>query len=259
MKDLETGRKLVLLAPLGARIPGPYRCIEQDDSRYAELMSQLQALRGRIMVEESVISKDHLDEEGRHNSPVDLDSWHLVILDEGRVAGCARYLVHPSNVPMSDLVVKRTASFGCENWARRVSSALQRELGLVRRHAFSLVEFGGWAIAKELRGTSEAARMALASYAFCQIAGGCFGLTTATVQHGSSSILRRIGGRSLVADGEAIPQYFDPEYNCEMELLRFDSRQPNPKYLSLLKGIRASLLSTPIICRTEATSLSWAS
>jgi hypothetical protein len=259
MKELESDRKLVLLAPLGARIPGPYRCIEQNDDRYSELLRQLQALRGRIMVEECVITEDHLDESGCHKAPADFESWHLLIMHNGRVSGCARYLVHPSNVMLSELVVKRTANFGCENWAKRVSAALQRELGIARRHAFSLVEFGGWALAKELRGTSEAARMALASYAFCQIAGGCFGLTTATVQHGSSSILRRIGGRSLVHEGEAIPRYYDPEYNCEMEMLRFDSRQPNPKYLPLLKGIRASLLSTPIICRSEATQLSWAS
>ena len=72
-------------------------------------------------------------------------------------------------------------------------------------------------------------------------------------------VLRRIGGRSLVADGESIPKYYDPEYKCDMEMLRFDSRQPNPKYQTLLKGIRASLLSTPIICRSEQPALSWAS
>ena len=258
MKDLKTDRQLLLLAPLGARIPGPYRHIEQDSALYADLLSQLQQLRGRIMVEEAAIAPEHLDEGGRHRSPVDKDSWHLLIMDHGRVSGCARYLVHPSNVALSDLVVRRTERFGCDNWAKRVRSALQRELTIARRHAFSLVEFGGWALAAELRGTPEAARMALASYAFCQIAGGCFGLTTATVQHGSSSILRRIGGRSLVADGEVIPQYYDPEYKCDMEMLRFDSRNPNPKYHGLLRGVRSSLLSTPIICRSDASALSWA-
>ncbi len=259
MKDLETDRKVILLAPAGARIPGPYRNIEQDDLRYHELLHQLQKLRGRIMVEESVISEDHLDETGRHQAPVDTESWHLLVVHRGRVSGCARYLVHPSNVAIDELGVRRTARFGCDNWGRRVSLALHRELRQARKHAFSLVEFGGWTLDRHLRGTSEAARMALASYAFCQIAGGCFGLTTATVQHGSSSILRRIGGRSLVAEGEVIPKYYDPEYNCEMEMLRFDSRKPNPKYLALLKGVRASLLSTQIICRSEAAELSWAS
>ncbi len=81
MKDLETDRKLVLLAPLGARIPGPYRCIEQNDELYNDLLSQLQTLRGRIMVEEAVIAEEHLDESGRHKSEVDSDSWHLLITE----------------------------------------------------------------------------------------------------------------------------------------------------------------------------------
>lgn len=258
MKDLNTNRQLVLLAPLGARIPGPYRCIEQNQDRYMELLGQLQRFRGNIMVEEAAIRPDQLDEAGRQCSPVDTDSWHLLILNHGKVAGCARYLVHPSTAMLSDLVVKRTAQFGCDKWAKRVKAALIRELRIAREEAFSLVEFGGWALARELRGTSEAARMALVSYAFCQIAGGCFGLTTATVQHGSSTMLRRIGGRSLVADGEVIPQYYDPEYNCHMEMLRFDSRKPNPKYRDLLTGIRKSMISTPIICRSDMPALAWA-
>jgi hypothetical protein len=51
-----------------------------------------------------------------------------------------------------------------------------------------------------------------------------------TTRHHSSSILRRLGGASLVDGEEEIPPYYDPDYGCEMELLTFDSTKPNPRY-----------------------------
>jgi hypothetical protein len=60
--------------------------------------------------------------------------------------------------------------------------------------------------------------------------GGGIGIATATRRHGSSSILRRLGGRPLVIQGTELPSYYDPQYGCEMEILRFDSEEPNPRY-----------------------------
>ncbi|MGH9581394.1 MAG: hypothetical protein ACRD4O_00465, partial [Bryobacteraceae bacterium] len=71
--------------------------------------------------------------------------------------------------------------------------------------------------------------------------GGCLGSCQATVRHGSSSILRRIGGSQLEHAGEALPPYEDPNYGCTMQLLRFDSRMPAQRFVPLINQLRTKL------------------
>ena len=74
------------------------------------------------------------------------------------------------------------------------------------------------------------------------------GVATATWRHSSAAILRRIGLTSLSVDGEALPPYHDPQYDCSMEVLRFDSRLPNPRYRQPGGAIWGELESAPTIC-----------
>jgi hypothetical protein len=73
------------------------------------------------------------------------------------------------------------------------------------------------------------------------------GIATATVRHRSASILRRIGGGDLEIGGERVPPYYDPQYNCQMEIVRFTSKTPNPKYWRWIDQIATSLLSVPVL------------
>jgi hypothetical protein len=45
-----------------------------------------------------------------------------------------------------------------------------------------------------------------------------------------------------------LPSYFDPQYDCEMEILRFDSRYPAPRFQRWMDDIRARMLHIPVIC-----------
>src|SRR5207253_9806647 len=95
--------------------------------------------------------------------------------------------------------------------------------------------------------------LALAAYSMGRRFGGALGLTTATVRHSSSAILRRLGGSSLEVDGSTVPSYFDPKYDCDMEILRFDSRRPNPRYVRLIDQLGERLCHVPVIApRTHA-------
>jgi hypothetical protein len=76
-------------------------------------------------------------------------------------------------------------------------------------------------------------------------------MTTATVRHCSSTILRRLGGSDLTVDGRGVPSYYDPRYKCEMELLRFDSRHPSPKYSGLVELLKAKLSGVLVIAPQE--------
>jgi hypothetical protein len=77
------------------------------------------------------------------------------------------------------------------------------------------------------------------------------GVSTATERNGSASILKRLGGRSLEWSGNAIPPYYDPRYGCQMQMLRFDSRFPNPRYEEAVQDILRMLTDVPVVCGDE--------
>ena len=95
--------------------------------------------------------------------------------------------------------------------------------------------------------------LALAGYSLGRICGGCLGITTATVRHCSSSILRRLGGAPLAAGGR-VPRYFDPRYDCEMEILRFDSRYPGQEVPGLIRMLQEKMRDIHVIAPAMSTS-----
>ena len=90
--------------------------------------------------------------------------------------------------------------------------------------------------------------MILTAYGLARSLGGTLGVSTVTTRHSSSSMLRRIGLASLLSRGAELPPYFDPHYNCEMEILRFDSDRPNPRYESWIDESQTYLAMAPVIC-----------
>jgi hypothetical protein len=115
-------------------------------------------------------------------------------------------------------------------------------------------ELGGWAVAREYRHSGEGLLLALSAYSLGRAFGGALGLTTATVRHASSTILRRLGGESLEVDGTPVPPYFDARYQCQMELLRFDSRAPNPRYGAVVEMLTNRLATVPVVMGTPCLS-----
>ena len=131
----------------------------------------------------------------------------------------------------------------------QVSSGVGDRAGETARRGFS--EVGGWAIVPEKRCTSEALRIAMATYSLAQILGGCVGISTATERHHSSSILRRIGGRSLECDGTELPSYYDPQYRCRMEVLRFDSSLPDASCRRWVEQLSERLAEVTVVVARE--------
>ena len=133
---------------------------------------------------------------------------------------------------------------------------MEADLELARRKDVAYIEFGGWAVAEEFCCTTEALRIALGACSLSRSLGGCVGISAATRRHHSSTILRRIGGRPLSVDGVELPPYYDPQYSCEMEMLRFDSSFPNPRYEVWIEEIRAHLFTAPVVrCKSSLVSL----
>jgi hypothetical protein len=114
----------------------------------------------------------------------------------------------------------------------------------------SYVELGGWAIAERARHTCEVLRMVLATYAAWRLLGGGIGVGTVTHRHGSASIVKRLGGRPLSFDGCCIPKYADPEFGCEMELLRFSSEDVGPRFSAQVNDFEEYLHGALVIQAT---------
>jgi hypothetical protein len=240
-------RRFVLLAPRFSH-PNCFSDSTVDGALHQRLLVETQKLRGQIALEESAIEPWQLSSDGRHVQPADDNSWHLLTLDEhGHVAACTRYLPHPNTVSFHELTVSRSALATSANWGKEFRQAIEADLALARKRRWSYVEMGGWVISEKLRCTTEAVRMVLTAYGLAQLFGGALGISTVTTRRGSSSILRRIGGESVLSRGIEMPSYYEPQHKCEMEILRFDSSRPNPRYRPWVDDCRSYIEKAPVI------------
>ena len=237
-----------LLLPSNFVTAAAFNEVSEDYAEHENLLADLQRFRGRIALEENAISPWQLTSDGRHVQPADDRGIHLVGTDGyGRVVSCMRYLPHANTTHWTDLRVFYTPLASDPRWRPVLEEAIGAELERARQLNYSYVEMGGWVITKELRHSLEAMRMVATAYALARHLGGALGITTATTKHGSSSILRRLGGSLLCAQGMELPPYYDPQFGCEMELLRFDSARPGKRCAQVIEHCEQSLAQLPVM------------
>jgi hypothetical protein len=254
-----TNSRFFLLAPSTASLRPFSGKVVVSNQLHSRLLADAQRLRGRVYVDDGALEPSDLTADGRHISHIDDESWHLLSMTpSGRLAGCTRFRQHPNTVHAGELGVSHIPLARSKEWARGFRASLDSELDAARSIGFSYVEIGGWVLHPQFRGTSAALVSVLATYAWSHIQGGALGVSTATERNGSAAILRKLGGRSLEWDGAALPPYFDRAYNCMMEILRFDSRRPNPRYARMIEALTAKLLKCPIFCPGVRTKSSHA-
>jgi hypothetical protein len=244
--------QLMILAPQGAGVSPSAVSVVRDKTMHASLLGEMQRLRGRVALREGAITASMLDSSGGHRMQGDEKSWHLLrVRNDGRIAGCARILVHPRDVTFSRLRIASSSAARCPIWARDVHHAVESELTHARLNRLAVIEPGGWVIDEDLRGSCEAVSIAIGAFAWAQILDDCIGFLTATSKHGSATILRRLGARNLQAHGQAIPGYFEKAWGCNAELLRFDTNSFNPRFEAALVSARRQL-STSLVFSAES-------
>jgi hypothetical protein len=248
---------IVLLAPSLSAVPEAFTHAGVDVRRHEQLLSEMQKLRGAVYLEDKAITADQLTQDGRHRLDVDERSWHLLTLDgTGRVRGCSRYCLYPTAVSYSELGVAKSALAGNSQWGRLLQLAVDAQVALARKLQLGFAELGGWALAREHRCTTEALRIALGTYSLASLLGEAVGLSTVTVRNCSSSILKRLGGVPIDLAGFFLPAYHDPQYNCEMEILRFDSRYPADRFKDWIHGMRQQMIDVRVVCATALSRTS---
>ena len=240
--------RLLLLAPPGADVPPSFSRVSHAPGEHARLVHEMQQLRGSIYLRDGAVRPEQLSRNGLHRTPEDDRSWHLLMVNKDRrVSACAWYMGHDGDATFERLRVRNCALARADGWRHKLWLAIESEIVSARRERLGYAEVGGWAVAPENRCSSDGLLLALTAYSLGRVMGGVLGLTTATVRHSSSRILRRIGGASLEVGGNSVPAYFDPKYSCEMELLRFDSRRPNPRYAALVELLRMKLSTVAVL------------
>jgi hypothetical protein len=256
--EISQGR-MVLLAPPESCVPTSFANIEVSSWRHEQLLRGMQRLRAELYLADGAIRPSEVSPDGCHRHPDDANAWHLLSLDgAGVVRGCSRYVAHPNTVSFSQMGIRKAALSRCGDWGMALRAAIEGEVRQARSRGLSFVEVGGWALDPAVRGTREALRIALGTYSLARSLGGCIGITTATMRHCSSAILRRIGGRPLRNGAVELPPYYDPQYECEMELLRFDSAELNPRFEAMASELSRHLESTHVI-RREQPAPAWQS
>jgi hypothetical protein len=238
--------RFILLAPKQVVVPPTFRNRWIDTEIHGQVLADMQRMRGRIALRENAVAEKDLDRDGRHRMPGDDSSWHLIrVCGSGKVLGCARILVHSDSARFSSLRLSKSALAKDPRWSKQVRWTIEAEIAAARKEKLNLVEPGGWVLEERVRGTSEAVAIALSAFAWSQLVGDCLAFVTATVKHESSSMLRRLGGDSIYFAGNPVPRYYEPQFQCEMELLKI--RGLNSKFESMLAPLRESLSASTVL------------
>lgn len=246
------GDRLVLLAPPGKLSPHFHRIV-RDPAEHARRCRDVQLLRGGVYLRDGALRPQDLTSDGLHRTPEDEQSWHVLMVDgQGRLEACIWYLEHDNSVSLDDLRA-RTCPLALRAGTRdQFREAVETEIALARKEGIRYAESGGWAVSEESRLGTDGLVLALSAFSLGNISGGVRALSTATSRHCSTRILQRLGGSPLAHNGEAIPSYFDPKHRCDMDVLRFDSRRPDPKYLGLVRLLEKQLANVPVVVRAAA-------
>jgi hypothetical protein len=251
--------KFVLLAPKGADAHPAFRNAYCELDEHSEYLASMQRLRGRLYLEDGAIDASELSSDHRHIVPADVHSWHLLAVNRhGEISGFARYRPYSQSVSFNQLGVRHAALAQCDEWGHKLRASIESDIVGAFSRNLSYSEVGGWGLTEELRCTTAAIRIALATYALARIHGGSISIGTATLRHCSASILGRIGGRPISYRDVELPQYYDPQYKCMMRILRFDSEAPNPRYEAWIEAIREQLLDAHVVTTTPVRVPVWA-
>jgi len=100
-------QRLVLVAPLHVSRFDAFTNVTNDTAQNRRLVEEMQRLRGSIYLDEGNVKHHQLTSDGRHRTPEDDLSWHLLMTDQaGHVRSCALYFEHENASTIGDLRLK---------------------------------------------------------------------------------------------------------------------------------------------------------
>ncbi len=244
----QSGRlQFKVLAPSRNEVPRAITHNVLASELHSDLMFDLQKLRGNVYREYAGIAATLLP-DGRHWHQLDDKSWHIVLQNSvGEIVGCARY--RPIAV-FEELICAKAAVALSPETGPVFRSVFAQQVADARKKGRHYGEASAWALSESARCSTAAVNIALMSFALAEWLGGGVGLTTASTRHHASSILRRIGGVPL----GGFEPYYEPMFDCSIELLQFDINNLDSRYMAKLDEMRAELRRSAIVCPAEVSS-----
>jgi len=235
--------KQVLVAPAGWDANRYFANVMPAPPKRSAIIDDLQRFRGSFYHADGALQESDLTPDGRHYQAIDHKSWHLLSLDDSEnIMSCVRYYA-PENPEFEGTSAAKSSLAAAPAWTVKVRTAIEQSIQSAQTRGMRFAELGGWCVSVNCRNSREVLRTVLSMFALSEILGGTVGISTATKRHASSEILRRLGGSTLKVSGTELPSYFEPLYSCEMELLKFDSSQPAPKYANQVAAYRLQMES----------------
>jgi hypothetical protein len=240
------GLELIIIPPL---FPNPdCNCVIGETfpsiAEHCDAISEVQRFRGRVYFADSAIPASALDEKGRHSQDFDFENYHLCLRKlDGRIVACLRMRLHERAAEVRDLWLHDLITRMHPELTESCYAALNSLFELSKRDNVRIGEVGGWAVDAEFRNQRVSTLLPIAGWSLYQLIGDALVVASATTRHHSSAILKRIGGFALMLEDEQLPSFMDDFHGCEMELLGFDSRRPDPKYKKLVAELKELLLS----------------
>jgi hypothetical protein len=215
---------LVVVAPKDCVPAGGFANACPDGLFRETILDEIQCLRGRVYLEDGAIAARCLDAQGRFRSELDERSWHLALLNEHmQVAGCIRLTQYQRLRSCRDLKVHELIERMPGPDAAAYRHALQSYVDQTVQEGQAFYEIGGWAVAAQHRNSTKGIILACACWSLAQLLAPGRGVASATLRNQSAPLLRRLGAFSLHHRLKKLTKFFDPVYDCDMELLAFDT------------------------------------
>jgi hypothetical protein len=126
--------RIVFVAPSTAAVSDTFHNVNVDAGRHERLVRDVQRMRGSIYVKDGALQPHQLTADGRHQTPEDETSWHMLLLDRHQqVTACALYLEHDHNDVTFDQLRARHCPLTSEpEWRPTVERAIETELDRAR-------------------------------------------------------------------------------------------------------------------------------
>jgi hypothetical protein len=242
--------RLVILPPPAEAVPEALKRLTVNPAQRSEMLREVQRLRGRIYVQDGAIQTHELTPDGRHETSEDDRSWHLVMLDRqhGQPSACLWYLEHQAAASIQDLRIHKSPPATDPALCDALVESVAEQIAQARDLGIPYSEVGGWATERFDRCSSDGLLLILATYGLSRIvSAGALGVTTATIRHSSAAILKRLGLSYFPVGKSRVPPYFDPRYQCQMELLRFDTRAANPRFETHIDQLMEQMYDSRVI------------
>lgn len=249
---------LTVVAPSSAHVPEWLTNVLVNEGMYRNLVDEIQRFRGYVYVKDKAIPSSSLDEQGRHYSEYDFRAWHIVLRDRRQeLCGAIRVGLMPWTRinDISDLqVVQYLARLSAGNDEKATLQTVVRNfLENCRTIQPTVWEPGAWAVSEDMRRSRLAPVLAASIWSLGRAIGGAAGVSTATTRHGSSEILKKMGGFELAFNGAPLPPFYDTYHECFIELVGFDSDYLNPRLETTVTEIQDYIKGLPIITREDSS------